>query len=627
MTPRRRPLHQGQRALLNLTRSFARLVGGDQTVLILLGGMIGVLTGLVAVVFVRLVRFLTALAWNHELSDEPAHITEALHSGHLPDWYPLLVLPVGMLLVSWIVRRFSPEAGGHGVPEVMSAVATRNGRIRGSVGWVKMLSSSLNIGLGGSLGKEGPIVQVGSAFGSALGRMFKVKPQHMRTLVGCGAAAGIAAVFNAPIGGVMFALEIIIGTYELTSFTPIVIASVMGSVSAQRFLRGEADVSNFITASPSFHIPEQLKEGLTIVSPWEFAAYAILGLLAGLLSVGFTRSLYRIEDAFAGWTAPWWVHAVSAGLIVGIAGMFAPEVLGEGHDFMDHLLQSDGSDMPWELLLKLGLIKVLATAVTIGGGGSGGVFMPSLFVGAVFGGLFGQAMGALFPGQVAGLGAYALAGMAALLAGTAHAPLTGILLLFEMSDNYLLILPLMTVSVLATAVASRLLPDSIYTLKLSRRGIVVNDRQDTGLLRRLKTSDAMRPPVETISEAARFNEIVRRLLQSDQHDFPVVDSEGHLVGGLSLDDLREFLREEHLSQILVARDCLKPIDTLPPHSSLLEALEVFDRGDVYEIPVVSRGRMVGSLRRRDVMRTYRRALLASLPPHARRAADPPRPGA
>ncbi len=592
--------HRLRRMLLKALDRIEPLVGGEATTLVALGALIGLVTGGLAVVFVYLLRIIDGLVWDHSLPDlhrfsheSPLAVADV---DTFTRFYPLVIVPVGMLLVVWFVRRFAPSAAGHGVPEVMEAVATRSGRISGRVGWVKLLASSANIGMGGSLGKEGPVVQVGSALGSVFGQFFSVKRTHMRTLVGCGAAAGIAAVFNAPIGGVLFALEIIIGTYSLSSFSPIVIASVVGAVTARSILGDQ----------PAFFIPEALHDVLTVLTPWELGAYVVLGLGAGLLSVGFTRLLYGVEDLFDGWRTHWALRAGTAGLIVGGMGVYLPQILGEGHGTMSDLLL--GTALPWTLLLTLALLKTLATAVTLGGGGSGGVFMPSLFVGAMVGAAFGQGMEALFPGAVAPTGAYALAGMAALLAGTAHAPLTGILLLFEMSDNYLLILPLMTASVLATMVSRGMLKDSVYTLKLSRRGIFVNERPDTALLRRLHVADAMRPPAETILESARFNEIVEHLLGSRQHDFPVVDADDHLMGALSLDDLREFIREEHLRQILVARDCVHPIDTLAPQSTLLAAFETFERDNVYEVPVISRGRVVGSLRRRDVLAAYGRAL-------------------
>jgi len=411
-------------------------------------------------------------------------------------------------------------------------------------------------------------------------------------------------VFNAPIGGVMFALEIVIGSYNLSAFAPVLLASVAGSVTSRRMLGAE----------PAFAIPEVLREGLTITSLWEMGAYAVLGLLFGVLSVGFTRALYMVEDGAAAWRAPPWLKAVGAGVVVGALGLALPQVLGEGHHTMTEVLVADEALMPWTLLLALGAVKTLATIVTLAGGGSGGVFAPSLFVGAMFGGAFGQLLGRVFPGHVGACGAYALAGMAALLAGTAHAPMTGILLLFEMSDNYLLILPLMTSAVLSTVVASRLMPDSIYTLALSRRGIVLRDREDTALLRSLRVGDAMRWEAETIPESATFDRIVRKLLESDRHEFPVVDGRGGLTGAISLDDVREFLRERHLDHLLLARDCAHPVETLSPRATLLEALEHLDDHDVDEVPVVSDTRLIGTLRRGDVLRTYRRALRTASAP-------------
>lgn len=581
-----------------------RLLGGESTALVVLGAVTGVVAGLASVGLVQLVRLISTAVWAQRWAFDDTTPMDALahaEPGHgLPAWSPLVAVPVGMIVVVWMVRRLAPEASGHGVPEVMAAVAQRHGLMRGKVGWVKLVASSVTIGLGGSVGKEGPIVQVGAAFGSSVGRFFGVHGRPMRTLVACGSAAGIAAVFNAPIGGVLFALEIIIGSYNLASFAPVLIAAVAGAVTAQRFLGDQ----------PAFAIPEALREGLTLVSPWEIGAYAVLGLLLGLVSVGFTRGLDLVEHGLERWKQSPLLKAGLAGLLVGALGMLLPEILGEGHHSVTEVLLGDPARSGWLLLLAVALVKTLATFLTVGGGGSGGVFAPSLFVGAMLGAAFGQGLEALFPGHVGASGAYALAGMAAILAGTAHAPLTAILLLFEMSDNYLLILPLMTSSVLAYTLASRLLPDSIYTLPLSRRGVALRDHQDTALLRRLRAGDAMQAPMDAIPQATTFDRVVRRLLESDGHDFPVVDARGRLTGAISLEDVREFLREEALDHLLLAGDCARPVVTVTPATPLLDVLEVFEEHSIHEIPVVRGERLVGTLDRQDVLRTYRRALRA-----------------
>lgn len=600
-----RPLHQLRRQLLRALTRGAAVIGGQGTALVLVGGAVGVVSGLASVALVLLVRGVNSLTWElspalHDVS--PAEVLVRGGEADLPPAWPLLVVPLGMVLVCLLTRWLAPEAAGHGVPEVMASVARKFGLMRGRVGVVKLLASAINIGTGGSVGKEGPIVQVGASFGSVMARFLGLHGRHMRTLVGCGAAAGIAAVFNAPIGGVLFALEIVIGAYGLSAFAPVLIASVAGSVTARRLLGGE----------PAFAIPEHLRQGLTITSLWELLSYAAMGLIFGLASVAFTRVLYAVEDGSARLRMPPVLKAALAGLAVGATGMLLPQVLGEGHHVMTGVLLDDGMAMSWRLLLLLGVVKLAATAITLAGGGSGGVFAPSLFVGAMLGGAYGQLMGAALPSLAGPPGAYALAGMAALLAGTAHAPMTAILLMFEMSDNYLLILPLMTVSVLATVVAQRLLPDSIYTYGLTRKGIVLRDREDTALLRQLRVGDAMRPPTDAIPDTTTFDRIVRRLMMSDQRDLPVVDAAGRLTGAVSFDDVREFLRDEGLDHLLLARDCARHVPTLAPQDTLLTALGTFDEHALHEVPVVLGDRLVGALRREDVLSTYRRALTAAV---------------
>lgn len=600
-----RALHKAHHRALALGVRLQRLLGGEGPTLAVLGTLTGVVAGFSAVAFVRCVEFLGTLVWTNRpgLSDvTPERVLEGAEP-LAPGWYPLLVVPLGMLLVGLLVRRFAPDAAGHGVPEVMESVALKSGLMRGRIGVVKLIASSLNISFGGSVGKEGPIVQVGACFGSTVSRLFAIRGRNMRTLAGCGAAAGIAAVFNAPIGGAMFALEIIIGAYNLSSFSPVLMASVAGAVTSRRLLGAE----------PAFAIPEGLKDGLTITSPYEMGAYVVLGLVFGLLSVGFTRGTHAIEDGLHKLRLPWWARSLLAGLAVGALGMLLPRLLGEGHHTVTEVLVDEPSHWPWALLLALAVLKTVATAITLGGGGSGGVFAPSLFVGALLGAVFGQLMQALFPGQVGGMGAYALAGMGALLAGTAHAPMTGILLLFEMSDNYLIILPLMTATVVATIVAQRLMPVSIYTLPLTRRGIVLRDHQDASLLRRLRVADAMAPPTEALPDSTTFDRVVRLLLRSERQDIPVVDPQGHLTGVVRLDDLKEFLRMEGLDHLLLARECARPAVTLSPRATLLEAMELFDQHGLHDVPVVDDDRLVGSLHRGHVLRAYRRSLMAALP--------------
>ena len=333
---------------------------------------------------------------------------------------------------------------------------------------MKSLASAISISTGGSVGREGPIVQIGSAIGSTLGQMLKVSQDRMRTLVGCGAAAGIAATFNAPIAGSMFALEVILGDFGLATFSPIVISSVVATAVSRAFL---GDI-------PAFIVPVY-----ELVSVWEFPIYMGLGLFCAVVGVTFTRVLYRVEDLFDDFKFPEYLKGIIGGSILGVTGLFFPEILGVGYGGIDLALMQK---LAWWVLLLLIVIKILATSITIGSGGSGGIFAPSLFLGAMAGGFFGAVVHQWFPTVTASPGAYSIVGMGALVSATTHGPLSAMLILFEMTGNYKIILPLMLSCILATIFAGILKKDSIYTLKLARRGVNIREGKDCLLY----TSDA-----------------------------------------------------------------------------------------------------------------------------------------
>jgi CIC family chloride channel protein len=299
--------------------------------------------------------------------------------------YVILVPAIGGLLVGPMIYFFAREAKGHGVPEVMEAIALRGGRIRPVVVVVKSLASSLCIGSGGSVGREGPIVQIGSALGSTLGQTLKLSDERIRNLVACGAAAGIAATFNAPIAGVIFALEVILGEFSVRYFSTVVISSVTASVVG-RIAFGDV---------PAFVVPQY-----SLVSPWELLLYVLLGILAGLVALLFVRTLYWFEDISDAWRFPEYVKPAVGGLLVGVLGFYLPQVFGVGYEAMEDALLGK------MLLGTMGLLilaKVLATSLTIGSGGSGGVFAPSLFIGAMLGGAFGTLAHQTLPGITAAL--------------------------------------------------------------------------------------------------------------------------------------------------------------------------------------------------------------------------------
>ncbi len=413
-----------------------------QNYLIILAVMVGILTGLGSVGFVLLLRALSAYAQQRV-------------AGSLGFFGPanLVLLPaLGGLVVGYITQRFAKEAKGHGVPEVMTALAISGGVIRKRVVGVKIAASALTIGFGGAAGREGPMVQIGAAIGSTVGQLAKLTSQHVRTLVACGAAGGIAATFNAPIAGAIFSMEVLTGRVQ-TDFLLVLLTSLSSSIIARYFLGN----------SPAVFAPRY-----ELISPAEIPLYFVMGIIVGLAAVVYVRLLYRAEDFFQAWPFPDALKPAVGGLLVGLVLRFAPQVYGTGLPAMESAIWTR---FPLGLLLGLFLAQLIANCATLGSGGSGGVFSPSLFMGAMLGGAFGALAHSIYPDWTATSGAYAMVGMAAFFAAAAKAPTTSILILFEMTGDYQVMLPLMAATVGSVYLSHLLLPHSIYALKLNRRGI------------------------------------------------------------------------------------------------------------------------------------------------------------
>jgi len=335
---------------------------------------------------------------------------------------------------------------------VMTALAAYGGRIRRRVVMVKVVASSLTIGFGGAAGREGPMVQIGAGIGSTIGQLANLTSRNIRTLVACGAAGGIAATFNAPIAGAIFAMEVLMRRIH-TDFLLVMLTSLTSAVIARHYL------GNY----PAFHVT-----AYELMSSRELPLYFIMGLIIGLAAITYVRLLYRTEEWFQHWEFPDWAKPAFGGLFVGLILRFFPQVYGAGFPAMDSALWVRFS---FELLLALFVMEMVANCATLGSGGSGGVFAPCLYMGAMVGGAYGMLIHAAFPDWTAGSGAYAMVGMAAFFAAAAKAPTTSILILFEMTNDYRIILPLMTATVGSVYISHQLLPHSIYTLKLYLRGI------------------------------------------------------------------------------------------------------------------------------------------------------------
>jgi CIC family chloride channel protein len=563
---------------------------------------VGIFTGIGAIFFRYLIR---GVAWvGYQWIPE---ITPGSSKA-----YVIFVPAIGGLLVGLLVYFFAREAKGHGVPEVMEAVALRGGRIRPRVAVVKSLASSLTIGSGGSAGREGPIVQIGSAIGSTVGQALNLSDSRISNLVACGAAAGIAATFNAPIAGVIFALEVILGRFSVRNFSTVVVAAVAASVIGRAALGDES----------AFVIPFEYG----VNSIWEFLFYPILGVLAAIVGVVFTRSLYWSEDLFDSFKRiPEWVKPAIGGALLGVLAFSyplisltqpvtwarIPQVFNVGYDVIESAL---ANEFVFGAAFILLIAKIIATCFTLGSGGSGGVFAPSLFMGAMLGAAFELGINRLFPGISAPSGAYALVGMAAVFAASAHAPITAVIILFELTGDYRIILPLMLTVVVATLLSQLMLRgESIYTLKLSRRGVHLERGRDVDILQGIMVEEVMARDVATVPTNMTLAELATVFDRTHHHGLMVLNEEAKLWGIVTLTDLERAQAENRpkSTPVSAVATTWPHLQVAYPDESMGDALARMGSRGLGRLPVVSREdpyQLLGLLRREGISRAYTLAL-------------------
>ncbi|HKN95089.1 MAG TPA: chloride channel protein [Thermoleophilaceae bacterium] len=584
----------GSNGHLTVTR-LARLDTAGWT-LVALALAVGAGAGAGAVAFRYMIKGFTWLFTGHAQLGARPHPASP--------WLPgigiacVVIAPViGGLIYGPLVARFAPEARGHGVPEVMLAVARKGGRIRPQVSIVKSLASALCIGSGGSVGREGPIVQIGSALGSTLGQLARVNERRLRLLVACGAAGGIAATFNAPIAGVFFALEVILRDFQTESFAVVVLSSVTAAV-----------IGRVAFGSHAFlHLPQ-----FQVHSGGEYLLYALLGVLGAAVGVAFIRVLYGSEDlADRIWRGPEWLRPGVGGILLGLLLLALPQMYGVGYPVLDSAVAGHFV-IGFLLILLVG--KVVATSLTIAIGGSGGVFAPSLFMGAMLGSCFGQTFHSLIPGWVTSPGAYGLVGMAAVFAAAARAPITAVIIVFELTGDYSIILPLMLAVVVAAGLATLITPDTIYTLKLRRRGIDVNAARPAGPMQQVRVREAMRPVPGSVPPELPLAELAARLSAEHERALPVVAEDGSLVGVVSVDDLEPALTD--VGGPDSARDLARPVPNLRSDASLENAARLLGESEEDGIPVLAPegSGVVGWITHQDVLRAYLRGTQPSAPP-------------
>lgn len=547
--------------------------------------IIGILSGYGAVLFRFIIK---SIQWAFYQNG-----ADFLTFAHIvPPALKICIPAAGGLVVGLLIYWGAREAKGHGVPEVMEAVALRGGFIRKRVALVKILASAICIGCGGSVGREGPIVQIGASIGSSVAQFFKIPRIHMKTMVGCGAAAGIAATFNAPIAGVLFSLEIILGDFGLMSFSPVVLSSVTATTISRHYF---GDL-------PAFIIPEY-----SVVSLFEFLFYPLLGIVSGLVGLAFTTIIYKTEDLIDAVPIQEWLKPAIGGVALGLIFFKFPHVFGVGYGSINLTLVNN---MGLSLLFTLILVKILATSITIGSGGSGGIFAPSLFIGAMTGGTFGTLLNMFLPQLTASPGAYALVAMGGVVAGTTHAPITAILILFELTSQYSIILPLMITCIVATITASTLKRGSIYTIKLMRRGVNIETGREVSTLQRLLVKDSMRTELHTIAESLPLQEIIETFKHQNASYLHVVNTQQKLSGIISFRDIRSVLNEEGLQLLVIAKDlCTRNLITVSPDDSLQTALEKMTSKGINQLPVVSNGKLLGTLPESEITAAYTREMV------------------
>ena len=493
---------------------------------------------------------------------------------------------IGGLIVSYVYR----EPGGtHGISQMIEVVTLGRSRIRLRESLGRAAASIAVISSGGSEGREGPIIQVGAALASTVGRRWNVSPERLRILTACGMAAGVAGAYNTPIAATLFVLEVVVGTFSMTLFGPAVVSAVTSTLLVRFFLGDE----------PVYHVAAFRLESVA-----EFLPFALIGLLAGPASALFVRALRTGHRAFAATKLPPPLSMAVGGAVVGAIGVFLPEVWGNGFEATNRILRGNPTLL---FLLALFLGKMVATASTIGSGGVGGVFTPTLAVGATLGGAVAQLVHLAFPHFDAPVGGYALLGMGGLMAGVTRAPLLAVIMIFELTQNSQVLLPMMVVSVAAILSARFFEEDSIYIASLRSAGIVWEKTPEATAMSTLKVSDILRTDVKLLPRTTSFSEIVRTFLETRSLYLYIGDEQGRLLGVIDLHDVKSRFADPSLSDLVIAEDLVAEIPYATPLEPLTSVNEKLWFRDLGQLPVVDSPesrKFLGIVTRRDLLGAF-----------------------
>jgi len=556
----------------------------------LLAAVVGVLGGLTAIGFQKLTDLARVLLFS-PFGVKATALLEAAEA--LAPWQRVLVPAGGAAVAALLLFGIFRKRGSYGMADIMEAVSLRRGEVRLGDVLGRSLATCAVIGSGGSTGREGPIIQLGSALASSLGRLVRLRPRELSVLIACGAAAGMAGAYNAPIGAAMFVMEVILGSFVMEQFAPVIVASVTSTFT----------VRAVVGVAPVYVVPP-----LTMGSPWEAIPIFVLGILAALVGWGFLRTISFCEDRMRATGLPRTALAIAGGLLVGALGIFFPEVWGNGFDTVSERILV--LKVPLATLLVLLVAKAVATGITAGSGISGGVFTPTLFVGAALGAAFGTVAKTVFPTVDPAL--FALIGMGSVLAATTHAPLMAILILFEMTHDPPLIAPLMLGAVTATLFARWIHADSLYTASLRRRGIRLPEGAEEAALMRTHVRDLLREDAVVFPASAPLSKVVDAFLSSRRDAVYVTDAEGRYLGVARIHDVKAVFGSSPDVGTIIAMDVAVPVAAVGVNEAIAAVLPRFDDGELDELPVVADPvdrRFAGVLSRRDILAMLRHEVL------------------
>jgi H+/Cl- antiporter ClcA/CBS domain-containing protein len=558
-----------------------------------LAAFIGILAGFIAYALYDLIGLITNLAYYHEWS---FHFRSPEHT---PIGLWIIVTPViGGIIVGFMAKYGSEKIKGHGIPEAMEAVLTSRSRIEAKVAILKPLSAAIAIGTGGPFGAEGPIIQTGGAVGSLIGQIISTTASERKVLLACGAGAGMAATFNTPIAGVILAIELLLFEFRSRSFIPLVIACTLAT-SVRSVLLGRR--SMFTMGNANF----DALHGLPF--------YLLLGVLSGVAAICFTKALYWVEDQFDRLPIDDLWHPAIGALGLGIIGFFVPRVLGVGYDTISDILNNN---LALKVLLLIAIFKALALMISLGSGTSGGLLAPMFMSSAALGGSFAIVVNLIFPSAHLSPGACALVAMAAVFGAASRATFAFIVFAFEITRDYNAILPLMLVCVIADMIAIHYLPSSIMTEKLARRGLLVPEEYEAGVLKVVRVSEIMRKDVHPISPEMTVGDLAERMARGEPsfnltQGLPIIGTDGQLVGVVTQGDLLRALEVDPRAKASVLEAGSRDLVLAYPDESASDALFRMLKNDIGRLPVVSRENskeMVGYLNRSSILGAWTRQM-------------------